>query len=102
MATRLLDQQIRELAEARGFKIELPWQRAPWDCGVDVHPPGSGGAEGWAEAQRLRRELIAALEAGKGMDIIHTPQPLAPPRRTARSRRSKKISPDLGRTNGRL
>jgi hypothetical protein len=99
MATRLLDQQIRELAEARGFKIELPWQRAPWDCGVDVHPPGSGGAEGWAEAQRLRRELIAEIKAAHPPETTPKPSDKLPRRQTT-SRRTKKLSPGVGRMNG--
>ena len=94
MATRRLDRQIRELAEARGFKVEWPWQRAPWDCGANVHPAGSGGAEGWAEARRLRKELIAEITAGKGVSVVDTPQPVAP-RRTTRSRRSKLPKPSV-------
>lgn len=57
-----LDKQVRELAEAKGFRVTRPWEIPPWEvvCGPC---PYSSGAEYWDAAVRFRRQLIAELRA---------------------------------------
>jgi len=57
-----LDDDIRKLCEERGLRFR-PWEVEPWNCdfGPCPWPAGTGGADSWPKAQRLRRKLIAEL-----------------------------------------
>jgi hypothetical protein len=58
-----LNDRIRALCESKGLKF-APWEIEPWDCDDGPSPwPHTTGAGHWAQAQQLRRQLIAELEA---------------------------------------
>jgi hypothetical protein len=59
-----LNERIEELCERKGLHFQ-PHEIPPWDAdeGPSPHPPASAGSLTWPMAQKLRRELIAELEA---------------------------------------
>jgi hypothetical protein len=64
MRKRELDAKIRELCEAKGLKFK-PWEIHPADVGDGPSPysASSAGGASWPKAQKLRRQLIAEIEA---------------------------------------
>jgi hypothetical protein len=61
-----LNEQIKALAEAKGFRIAKAYEVAPWDCSDDGPAPGSSDwAYHYRRAQAFRRALIAEIKAAK-------------------------------------
>jgi hypothetical protein len=60
-----IDDEVRELALKKGFAIAKPWEVEPWDCDDGPAPGSRDWAVHWERAQKLRRELIAEIEAAR-------------------------------------
>jgi hypothetical protein len=60
------DEAVRAFCERRGLRFK-PWETTPWCAheGEGPAPDGSMGARTWPEALRLRRRILAAIEAGE-------------------------------------
>jgi hypothetical protein len=61
---KCLNERIEDLCERKELHFG-PHEIPPWeaDDGPSPYPPMSAGSTTWPLAQRLRRELIAELEA---------------------------------------
>jgi hypothetical protein len=61
-----LNERIGPVCEARGWAFK-PWEAVPWAVSCERPPPGgylgTMRDETWPQAQKLRRKLIAELEA---------------------------------------
>jgi hypothetical protein len=68
MSDESLDERIKSLCEERGLEF-MPWECEPWNAPDSVpdgfHPQDSVWARSLPQAVRLRRRLIAELEAGE-------------------------------------
>lgn len=62
--TTTLDDRIRAWCDEHGLKFK-PWEVHPAevDNGPSPWPAASGGGDSWPKAQKLRRKIIADLEA---------------------------------------
>jgi hypothetical protein len=60
------NQKIRNYCDAHGLEFK-PWEVHPADAdtGPSPWPAGSGGAESWPKAQKLRRKILADIRAAK-------------------------------------
>jgi hypothetical protein len=62
--TRSTDVKIRAWCDEHGLTFK-PWEVHPADVdtGPSPWPAGTGGAESWPKAQRLRRKILADIRA---------------------------------------
>ena len=60
------DEAVRAFCEKKGLKFK-PWETTPEDAheGEDPGPAGSMGERTFPAALRLRRRILAAIEAGE-------------------------------------
>ena len=60
----MTDDEIRALCERKGLTF-APWEVHPADVddGPSPWPPGTSGHASWPKAQKLRKALVAELEA---------------------------------------